>query len=267
MESLDPRLLTLGRCLLGGATIAAGLMQLVLGRFVRLVPEPTLWKPVPPVAAYLVGALLVALGLGILTARLARTAATVLSGLLLSNVVLFVATMIRNPVVDTPFLRGFMYTNPLKCLALVGGCAIVAGRWPDRGRGLPIGRGIGRVEAWAPALLALFLLVCGVQHFWYHAFVETMVPAWIPPGQRFWTLFTGAALCAGGLGILVPRTARLAALLSGAMILSWVPLLHVPRAIAGPGRPNETSGVFEATALGGIALMVGATRRRTDARA
>lgn len=260
MESLDPPppLLTLGRCLLGGATIAAGLMQLVLGRFVRLVPEPTLWKPFPPAAAYLIGVLLVALGLAVLAGRLARTAATVLSGLLLANVLLFVATMIHNPAVDTPFLRGLMYTNPLKCLALVGGCAMVAARWPDRMRR----RGIGRLEPLAPALLALFLIVCGLQHFWYRAFVDTMVPAWIPPGQRFWTLFTGVALCAGGAGILVPRTARLAATLSGAMILSWVPLLHVPRAIAGPGRPNETSGVFEATALGGVALMVAATRRR-----
>jgi hypothetical protein len=81
-------------------------------------------------------------------------------------------------------------------------------------------------------------------------------------GQRFWTLFTGTALLAGGVGVLVPRTARLAALLSGAMILSWVPLLHVPRALAGPDRPGETSGVLEATALGAVALMVSATRSK-----
>jgi hypothetical protein len=54
-------------------------------------------------------------------------------------------------------------------------------------------------------------------------------------------------------------------MLSGAMILSWVPLLHVPRALAGPDRANESAGVLEATALGGVALMVGATRRRADA--
>jgi uncharacterized membrane protein len=254
-------LLTTGRCLLGAATAASGVVQLLLGRFVRLVPEPTMWTPVPAAAAYAMGAVLVVLGLAILSGRLARTAATVLSSLLLVNVLLFLATMIRNPVVDTPFLRGFMYTNPLKCLALAGGCAIVASRWQDAMRG----RGVGRLEPLAPALLALFLIVCGIQHFWYRAFVETLVPAWIPPGPRFWTLFTGAALCAGGVGILVPRTARLAALLSGAMILSWVPLLHVPRALAGPDRPNETAGVLEATALGGVALMVGATRRRVDA--
>jgi uncharacterized membrane protein len=233
-------------------------LQLALGRFVRLVPEPTMWPPVPPAFAYLMGAVLVALGLGILASRFARIAATVLAGLLVVNVLVnYLATMMKNPVVDTPFLRGFMYTNPLKCVALLGGCAIVAASSPDRTRS-----GIARLDAAAPALLALFLVVCGLQHFWYRAFVYTLVPAWIPPSQHFWTLFTGAALVAGGVGTLVPRTARLAATLSGAMILSWVPLLHVPRAVAGPDRPGETAGVLEATALGGVALMVAATRRR-----
>ena len=244
--SADPPspLLTTGRCLLGSAIVAAGLIQLVLGRFVRIVPEPTMWRSFPSITAYAMGAVLVATGLGILSARLARTAATALGALLAVNVLLYLATMIRNPVVDTPFLRGFMYTNPLKCLALLGGCAIVASRWPDRMRGLVGGQGVGRLETLAPALLALFLVVCGIQHFWYRAFVYTLVPAWIPPGQHFWTLFTGVALVAGGVGLLVPRTARPAALLSGAMILSWVPLLHIPRALSGsivPGRPPACS--------------------------
>jgi uncharacterized membrane protein len=213
------------------------------------------------------GAVLVALGLGILSGRLVRTSATVFASLLAFDVAcLYLPTMIRNPVVDTPFLRGFMYTNPLKCLALVGGCAIAAAHGPDRMRGIVSGPGVGLLAPLAPALLALFLVVGGIQHFWYARFVDTLVPAWIPPGQRFWTLFAGVALILGGVGILVPRTARLAGLLCGAMILSWVVLLHIPRAIAGPAHLAETSGVFEAAALGGVALMVASVRsKRTDA--
>jgi uncharacterized membrane protein YphA (DoxX/SURF4 family) len=86
------------------------------------------------------------------------------------------------------------------------------------------------------------------------------VPAWIPPGQRFWTYITGAALIAGGSGILIPRTARLAATLSAVMIFLWVLLLHIPRAIAGPQHVFETAGVFEALALSGVALIVAGTR-------
>ena len=68
--------------------------------------------------------------------------------------------------------------------------------------------------------------------------------------------FTGLALIAGGTGLLVPPTARLAATLSGVMIFLWVLMLHIPRALSGPNNANETAGVFEALAMSGIALMV-----------
>ena len=67
-----------------------------------------------------------------------------------------------------------------------------------------------------------------------------------PGGQRFWTYFAGVALIAGGLGLVVRPTARLAAGLSALMIFSWVFLVHIPRALAGPNHANETAGVFEA---------------------
>ncbi|MFL6260141.1 MAG: hypothetical protein ACJ76Y_10560 [Thermoanaerobaculia bacterium] len=53
------------------------------------------------------------------------------------------------------------------------------------------------------------------------------MPAWIP-GARYWVYLTGVALIAGEVGILVPRTARLAATLVGIMIFLWVLLLHIP---------------------------------------
>lgn len=168
--------------------------------------------------------------------------------------------MVVNPLIDRPFLRGFMWTNPLKCLALVGGAAILAGRLSDERRVLfPLVTGIGRLERFSAVFLALFLVVCGMQHFAYSDFVTGLVPFWIPR-PRFWTYFTGVALIAGGSGILVPRTARLAASLSALMIFLWVLLLHIPLALVGPHRANETAGVFEALALSGVALMVAGTR-------
>ena len=101
--------------------------------------------------------------------------------------------------------------------------------------------------------------MCGIQHFVYTDFVTTLVPAWIP-APRFWTYFTGLALMAGGTGILVPKTARLAATLSALMIFLWVLLLHIPRAFAEANHANETAGVFEALAISGVALLVAGTR-------
>lgn len=82
-----------------------------------------------------------------------------------------------------------------------------------------------------------------------------MVPAWMP-GLRFWTYFTGTALIAGGLGMMVPKTRRWAATLSGLMIFLWVWMVHIPRAAADLGNASETSGIFEALALSGVAFLV-----------
>lgn len=159
--------------------------------------------------------------------------------------------MVANPDIDRPLLRGFMWTNPLKCLALIGGAALLVGR----------GGFIGRLAPAGAVFLAVFLVVCGLQHFVYADFVVALVPSWIPPGQRFWTYFTGLALVAGGVGILVPRTARRAASLSALMIFLWVLLLHIPRAVEGPQHVFETAGIFEALALSGVALIVAGQAR------
>ena len=255
---MDNRLRT-GRIFFGLATLASGVLQLATGAMVRLVPKLPAWVPAPAIWPYAVGVVLIALGLAIVAGRMVRTAATVLAALVLADVVLLYAPlMVVNPVVDRPFFRGFMWTNPLKCLALIGGAALLAAWHPDQPRVIT-GRGVARLLPLAAVSLALFLVVGGVQHFWYRDFVTALVPAWMP-ARRFWTYFTGAALICGGVGILVPRTARLAATLTGVMIFLWVLMLHIPRALTGPNHANETAGIFEALALSGVALMVSAGR-------
>jgi uncharacterized membrane protein YphA (DoxX/SURF4 family) len=89
-----------------------------------------------------------------------------------------------------------------------------------------------------------------------------LVPAWIP-GARFWVYLTGIALIAEGVGLLLPKTQRLAATMVGIMILLWVVLLHIPRALADLHNAGETSGIFEALALSGAAFIL-ADRRRAS---
>jgi len=107
-------------------------------------------------------------------------------------------------------------------------------------------------------LLAAFLVLTGILHFIYVEFVAGLVPAWIP-AHLFWTYFTGSALIAGGIGITLPWTTRLAASLSGLMIFLWVVLLHIPRAVAAPHDSNETTAVFEALAMSGGAILAAAS--------
>jgi uncharacterized membrane protein YphA (DoxX/SURF4 family) len=85
-----------------------------------------------------------------------------------------------------------------------------------------------------------------------------LVPSWIP-GHLFWTYFTGTALIAGGVGLCIGRTARLAAALLGFIIFIWVLVLHVPRAIADLHGANEWTSVFQALAMSGIAFILAAS--------
>jgi uncharacterized membrane protein len=244
---------TIGRSFFGLAVLATGVEQLVISDFVRLVPKTPAWVQ-KPALAWLVGLVLVVIGLRILSAKMARAAATVLGLLILVDLVVLYA-----PRMDVT--RGFMWTNPLKCLALVGGASILAARLQDDGRPLvELVRRFARLQAIAWLLLAVFLIVCGVQHYVYAPFVDTLVPAWIPPSQRFWTYFTGASLVAGGAGMLWRPSARLAASMSALMIFLWVLLLHIPRALGEPEHAFEAAGIFEALALSGVALLVAATR-------
>ena len=71
----------------------------------------------------------------------------------------------------------------------------------------------------------------------------------------FFTLFAGVLLICGGIGTMVPITTRIASLLSGIMILAWVPLIHIPLALKNLRNPGESVPVFEALAFGSMAIL------------
>jgi len=105
--------------------------------------------------------------------------------------------------------------------------------------------------------LGLFLLLTGIQHFLFTTFVASLIPAWFPGDPVRWTYFAGVALISGGIGLLIPLTARLAALFSGLMVFSWFWIVHLPRTLAGV---SDSIAVFEALAVSGLALVLAGTR-------
>lgn len=174
--------------------------------------------------------------------------------LLAAAALIFVFAVLRQlpgALADTHF--GPAWFNLAKWLAYVGGLVAIAGLSP-----------------WAARpTLGAFLVVCGIQHFLFTTFVATLVPAWIP-GALYWTYFAGAALIAAGLGMNVPPTGRLAALLAGGMIVTWIVILHIPRALAAAGPAQlreEWNSVFEALTFSGLAFVVaGAWATRPTSR-
>ncbi len=230
--------------------VGFGALQLLTGGYIRLVPPLPAWVPGPSLWAYETGILLIAAGVAIGIGRKARWAAAVLGALLVLAILL-----LHLPKAATNPLLGFMWTNPAKALAMLGGVIILAGALPDDEAGSGLARLFRKLAPLGPLFLGGFLILGGIQHFVYLDFVTKLVPSWVP-GPRFWVYFTGTALIAGGVGMLLPRTARLAALMTGIMILLWVLLLHIPRAVADPHNPGETSGVFEALAFSGVAFIL-----------
>jgi uncharacterized membrane protein len=249
-----------GRVFIGVAFVAFGLLHLIHGDFVtRVVPD---WpEAIQPVAAWarLLGVILAAGGVVIVTGPRRPMAAAIIGSLL------FVSFLLSSlPLAATDGSWGGLWTVAGKTLALGGGAFLVA-RQSLQTMGATASAGlrakVNGIAMLGPWCFGAFLVLCGIQHFIHDTFVATLVPAWIP-GPMFWTYTAGVALIAGGIGVVVPATARLAGLLTGSMILAWFIVLHIPRALDAATRStNETVAVFEALAMSGIGFLIAATSR------
>lgn len=248
-------LAVVGRVLFAVGLLSVGLMHFFYTNFPGVtVPEFPAWIPLRLLWVFAIGACLTAAGVAILfNLRGRKIAAWTGVGLLALVLVAHI------PYDATSQYRAVLgaWTNAFKEMTLAGGAWIAARSLTKQD---------GDVPSWLERMLPLgryffgiTLAVFGFEHFLYTRFVATLVPAWAG-SSIFWTYFAGLALIAGGIGIMVNRTARLAALLVGVMIFLWVWMLHVPRAIADPytNVGNELASVFEALAFSGMALMLAA---------
>ena len=245
----------LGRRMFAVAFIAFGVLQFL---YVDFVPgRPPAWPDALYggwIWAYASGACFVVAGIALIADRHAKLAAFSIAALV------FAWAVTRNlPLALADPTFGGAWTRLGKAVALSGGALAVAAsaRHGDRRRMDPLTL-VGRCA------LGLFLINSGIQHFLFTGAVITLMPAWIP-GPRWWAYITGVALAAGGVGLIVPRTARIAGLGVGLMLFTWVCMLHIPRALAAAAanQRNEWSAVFEALAFSGLALVLA---RRSSAR-
>jgi uncharacterized membrane protein len=234
--------LRIGRLLFALSIVLSGIYQLVTSRWVNLVPAHPGRLPTPWLV-YLVGVLLVLSGVGLLVRRTVAAAAIALAVLLL---VLFFGFGL--PLALAQASTGFVWVDPLMELALLGGVSLTAD-----------GRVFEKARRFVPWALGAFLAYCGLAHFPYAKYVASLIPPWIP-AHMFWTYFAAIALIAGGVGVLVPRTARLAATLSGVMLFSWFFLVHLPLAIT-THNVGEISRGLHAVSDSAVAFMLAGTLR------
>ncbi len=242
-------LVLIGRLAFAAAVAFWGFQHFQHAAFVTRAMPP--WPdgfPFREVAAYTVGALFILAALALLLRRQARRAAV-----LVAVVVFLGFAFLALPNAFNDVRLGGAWTHAGKAFWIASGALLVASTFPVDPQS-PTDRLfvlLGRIA------LGAFMIQSGLQHFLWADFVHTLVPAWMPGGP-FWTYFTGVALVAGGLGLFIPRTARLAALASGAMVAAWVLMVHIPRAFFTVRDTNEATALFEAIAFSGLAFLLSA---------
>jgi len=236
-----------GRVLFAGAIAVFGVQHFIFGDFIpgRAPAWPAGW-PGQVVFAWLTGVVFLACGLVLLVdeGERRRLIVAALAGVLVAGWA--VLRGLPHAVADVPL--GGQWTQLGKGVVIGAGLGVLA----CDGRPQSVGRAVlcGRVA------LGAFMILAGLQHFRWADFAVAFVPAWVPGGGLFWVFATGVFLIAGGAGLMIPRLAERAGMWSGLMIFLWVPMVHVPSALAARGTAtsqNEWTAVVEATAFAGLA--------------
>jgi uncharacterized membrane protein len=241
-------LLGLGRCIFAAAIIAFGIETILCARIgshalgaahsvIPVIP----WLPAVPWVAYLFGAIWVLCGLGFLFGGTRRSAALLFGGLFFVLMLLLDVPKNAADIRNISLRTGVFEPLSLACLAWL----------------LP---GPGAIPSWLERasryLLALSLIIFGVDHFLALGFIATLIPNWIP-WHVFWVACFGVAFIASGLSIGLNVMQRWGAAGLGLMFAIWVFTLHLPRVLGlygipgAPHNPNEWSSLFIAVALWG----------------
>jgi uncharacterized membrane protein YphA (DoxX/SURF4 family) len=234
---------------LGGITL--GLVGLAWGDFAAV------WQPVPEsvphrtALAYVVAACFLAGGLAMQWRRTALYGAVTLVVLYLPFAGLWLRRVIGFPNMIGTW-SGFAEQFALVLSGVIAYALLVPGNplWTVR----------------AVRIAYIFFGMCfatlGLAHFLALAFTASMVPAWIPPGQRFWAIATGVAHVLAGISILSGVLAALASRLLTAMIIVFGALVWAPSLYAQPHVHMVWAGNAINLALIGAAWVVADSCRR-----
>jgi uncharacterized membrane protein YphA (DoxX/SURF4 family) len=221
--------MTIGGRVYGLGAVTLGIPGLIYGNFAAMGLAVPAEIPGYRILAFASAALLVVAGLAINLRRMAAVASLTLAAFFASwTMVLHLPHALAN---FTTWVSWEAIAETM--VSALGG--VLAYIWAS-GAGEARAAAIVRI---ARPMFGVGLLVFGTSEFVYAAFTASLVPAWLPPSQLFWTYLTGAAQISAGLAIVSGLKARLAAILLTAMYLGFALLVHLPRLIADPSGPGR----------------------------
>ena len=218
------RLLLPGRWMFAISIIALGVLSFIQGDFI--IGRPPIEIPGQITWAWMLGIAIILCGIAIIAKYRAGYAA------LTTGFIVLVFSFFSRQfpwLFKVPGDTVLWAINSYKTLAIAGSSFIVAASFfKEEGRNINSILTNERL-IWAGIIfLSYFFIICGFAHFRFDDFIiNDFMPKYIP-FPAFWTYFCGITLMAGGVGILLPATRRLAAFLSGVMIFGWIVLVHIP---------------------------------------
>jgi uncharacterized membrane protein YphA (DoxX/SURF4 family) len=230
----------------------------------RPVFVPAWASPIPGHAllAWLFSIILIGSAATLLLGKGVRITMLLLGGLLLALFLFSYAPF--ELLVNPNGMQIGSWNNALKELMFAGSAFVIAGTFPDSRAPTPADQRrwafTKPLEVFIPMgriFYSIMLIVFGIEHFLFSAFVKTLVPVWIP-GDLFWTYFAAVALIGAGIAIIFRIKVKLVGILLGVMVFIWFLILHIPRAVVAQASDmgNELSSVFESLGVSGIALVI-----------
>ncbi len=122
-------------------------------------------------------------------------------------------------------------------------------------------RGLDKIVVLSNLCFAIPLAIFGAEHLSGAKFIMLGVPSYVP-WPLFWAYFVGFALLAASLSIATKIQVRWSGLLFGIMMVLFVAMLHLPRALASPGdRIPWTIVIRELSFAGGAWILAGNAMR------
>ena len=117
-------------------------------------------------------------------------------------------------------------------MSLAGLVYLVAGVFVLR-KEISAARGWDKLITLGSVFIAVPLAVFAPEHFRGPAFIQSMVPSWMP-AHWFWPDFIGCALLAAATSLTVRRFVRLSSTLLGLMFFLFVCMIYLPSALGHP---------------------------------
>jgi hypothetical protein len=249
------KLTSVGRIYYGFAMAGLGCQAIFYSRFpYMMVPPKHSWIPGITFIIYLFGALLLLTGVSIVVNKRTRLASLILGSILL---LIFILCFVPYQLIATSnYLQLVAWENAEKELALAAGAFVVAGCFSSNNESAVL-KLPARVVPFGAMLFAITMLSFGIIHFQYANDVANYVPSWIP-FRLFWAYAAGTGLVGCSAAIILKIKVRWFATILGAIILTWVIVLHIPRVIVSPPEYlwSEVTSALIALAYSGTAFVI-----------